>query len=75
MNFQSGLGRIKEMKHPLAVLMVFGIILRLVLMPLFSFNIDLTYWMKVFTLIDGGNDPFRLKSVLIAINLITCVYA
>ena len=60
MNFQSGLGRIKEMKHPLAVLMVFGIILRLVLMPLLSFNIDLTYWMKVFTLIDGGNDLYSV---------------
>ena len=60
MNFQSGLGRIKEMKHPLAVLMVFGIVLRLVLMPLFSFNIDLTYWMKVFVLIDGGNDLYSV---------------
>lgn len=60
MNFQSGLGRIKEMKHPLAVLLTLGVILRLVLMPLFSFNIDLTYWMKVFDLIDGGNDLYSI---------------
>ncbi len=60
MNIQSGLGRIRDMKHPLAVLLVLGAALRLVLMPLFSFNIDLTYWMKVFNLIDGGNDLYSI---------------
>ncbi len=60
MNLKSGLGRIQETKHPLAVLIVLGVLLRLVLMPLFSFNIDLTYWMKVFDLIDGGNDLYSV---------------
>ena len=60
MKLESGLGRIRDMKHPLAVLILAGLAVRLVLMPLFSFNIDLTYWMKVFNLIDGGNDLYSI---------------
>ncbi len=60
MKLESGLGRIRDMKHPLAVLILAGLAVRLVLMPLFSFNIDLTYWMKVFDLIDGGNDLYSV---------------
>lgn len=61
MSLQSGLGRIRGMKHPLATLLLLGIALRLVLMPLLSFNIDLTYWMKVLNLIDGGNDLYSVE--------------
>ena len=60
MNLKSGLGRIRDLKHPLAVLILAGLAVRLVLMPLFSFNIDLTYWMKVFNLIDAGNDLYSI---------------
>ncbi len=56
----SGLDRVREMKHPLAVLLIVGLAVRLVLMPFLSFNIDLTYWMKTVNLIDGGMDLYSI---------------
>ena len=60
MNCVSGLSRIAGSKHPLAVLLLTGLAVRLVLMPLFSFNIDICYWMKAFNLIDAGQNLYGI---------------
>jgi hypothetical protein len=44
----------------LAIILVAGLALRLLLAPLFSFNIDITYWMKVFNLIDSGSNLYGM---------------
>ena len=57
---ESGPGRNLSTKQKLAIILVAGVVLRLALAPFFSFNIDLTYWMKVFNLIDGGYNLYGM---------------
>lgn len=57
---ESGPGRDLSMKQMLAIILVGGLALRLLLAPLFSFNIDITYWMKVFNLIDSGSNLYGM---------------
>ena len=60
MKHESGPGRQMDTKRTLALILVAGIAVRLVLAPLFSFNIDITYWMKVFNLIDSGSNLYGM---------------
>lgn len=60
MKHESGPDRQYDAKRMLALILVAGIAVRLVLAPLFSFNIDITYWMKVFNLIDSGSNLYGM---------------
>ena len=46
--------RFNEMKHPFAMLLVIGLILRLIIAPLFTFNIDVGYWSDVIDVFQNG---------------------
>ena len=51
----AGIGeRIDSMRHPLAVLMIIGLIIRLIFAPLFTFNIDMGYWAEVIDVFQNG---------------------
>ena len=46
--------RVNEMKHPLLVLLAIGLIVRLILAPLLTFNIDMGYWTQVIDVFKNG---------------------
>lgn len=60
MNPESGLGRIFDGRHPLAAVLLLGLAVRLVLMPFFTFNIDMSYWLKAVNLIDSGQNLYGI---------------
>ena len=41
-------------KRPLTVMLALGLAVRLILMPLFSFELDLGYWLRITGLLDAG---------------------
>ncbi len=43
-----------KMKHPFAVLMIIGLAIRLIIAPLFTFNIDMGYWSQVMDVFQNG---------------------
>ena len=46
--------RIEAMEHPLIVMTVVGLLIRLILAPLLTFNIDMGYWTHVIGVFDNG---------------------
>ena len=47
-------GRFSDMKHPFAVLLAIGLALRLIIAPLFTFNIDMGYWAEAIDVFQNG---------------------
>ncbi|MGN1045196.1 MAG: glycosyltransferase 87 family protein [Candidatus Methanomethylophilaceae archaeon] len=41
-------------EHPLAAVLVLGSVVRLILMPTLTFNIDMTYWVKISEMVGAG---------------------
>ena len=46
--------RFEKMEHPLAVLMLIGLAIRLIIAPFFTFNIDMGYWAEVIDVFQNG---------------------
>lgn len=47
-------GRYRNWKHPFAMLLLIGLLLRLIIAPLFTFNIDVGYWSDVKDVFQNG---------------------
>ncbi|MBR4202026.1 MAG: hypothetical protein IKQ93_00415 [Candidatus Methanomethylophilaceae archaeon] len=47
-------GRFNDWKHPFVILLLIGLILRLIIAPLFTFNIDVGYWSDVVDVFQNG---------------------
>lgn len=60
MNLKSASGRVLDGRHPLAVILLAGIAVRLLLMPFFTFNIDVSYWLKAINLMDNGQNLYGI---------------
>lgn len=46
--------RVNEMKHPLAILLIIGLVIRLIISPILTFNIDMGYWTQVIDVFKNG---------------------
>ncbi|MDR0888180.1 MAG: hypothetical protein LBM39_03230 [Candidatus Methanoplasma sp.] len=49
----------KITKHPLAFILLIGLIIRFILIPLFTFSFDMTFWVATSQGLEGGRDIYE----------------